>query len=61
MKPINDLDDAIDEQSDLVRELRRTEGCDIRADEAQNVLTYMEAVRVIALKYKDLQRLLETK
>lgn len=61
MRPINDLDDAIDEQSDLVRELERTPECAIRAEEAQNVLNYMETVRVIALKYKDLQALLDTR
>ena len=61
MRPITDLDDAIDEQSDLVRELGRTPECALRVEEAQNVLNYMAAVRVIALKYKDLQRLLETR
>ena len=61
MRPINDLDDAIDEQSDLIRELLRTDGCEIRAEEAQNVLNYMEAVRGNALKYKELAQLLNAR
>lgn len=61
MRPIKDLDDAIDEQGDLVRELERSPGCEIRAEEAQNVLNYMEAVRLISLKYKEVRALLDVK
>ena len=61
MRPINDLDDAIDEQSDLIRELARVPECAIRAEEAQNVLNYMESVRLKALLFKELQQLLDTR
>lgn len=57
-RDIDDLDDAIDEQSDLIRELRRTPECAIRAEEAENVLSYMVAVRQKALQYKELASLL---
>ena len=59
MRQIKDMDDAIDEQSDLIRELGRTPECVIRVEEAQNVLEFMEKVREKSLQYKDLQELLD--
>ncbi len=60
MTDITDLDDAIDEQGDLVRELRRTVGCEIRAQEAENVLHWLESVQQKAIKYKEIRELLNT-
>lgn len=60
-REIKDLDDAIDEQSDLIRELGRTTGCEQRAEEAQIVLDYMAMVRLKALKFKDVRALLDVK
>lgn len=60
-RDIKDLDDAIDEQSDLIRELGRTPGCEIRVADAQNVLDYMNRVRILALEYSDLGTLLNTR
>lgn len=61
MRPIQDLDDAIDEQGDLIRELGRVPECADRVSEAQNVLDYLDKVRLLALKYNDLSRLLDTR
>ena len=60
-REIKDLDDAIGEQSDLIRELGRTMGCEQRAEEAQVVLDYMITVRLISLKYKEVRALLDVK
>jgi len=60
-REIKDIDDAIDEQSDLIRELGRTEGCRQRAEEAQVVLDYLNDVRVKSLLYNELRELLSAK
>lgn len=61
MRQIKDLDDAIDEQGDLIRELGRVPECADRVEEARNVLDYLNGVRLLALKYKDLARFLDTR
>jgi len=60
-RQIKDLDDAIDEQGDLIRELGRVPECALRVEEAQNVLDYLNSVRLLSLKYSDLGRLLDTR
>lgn len=60
-RDIKDLDDAINEQSDLIRELGRTPGCQQRAEEAQVILDYMAMVRLKALRFKDVRELLAVK
>ena len=60
-RELKDLDDAIDEQGDLIRELGRTEGCQQRAEEAQVVLNYMNDVRLKSLKFNELRDLLSVK
>lgn len=58
---VDNLNEAIEEQEDLIRELNRVPECEIRAQEAQNVLDYLVGVRNLSLKYKDLGTLLDTR